>query len=375
MKISLLQENLTKGINIASRFVSPRSQLPILQNILLSAKGAKLRISATNLETGISVYLGAKIDEEGEIAVPARVVGEFVAGLPQERAALTAKDSSLKVECGKYRASINGMSGQDFPLSSQTANKPQLVWQEGIFSQAAAQVVFSASQDENRPVLNGVLIILKGKKLRLAATDGYRLSLKELEVEGEKNKEEVRFLVPARALLEAGKITQEKEASGKKEGVGIALLPEGNQAVFFWEDIELTTRLIDGQFPEFEKIIPKDATATTVFDKSEMLQAVKSAAVFARDSSNIIRLKISQSGVEVFANTAQVGENTISVAAENKGEDNEIAFNSRFLLDYLNYSNSERIALETKGPLSPGVFRQEKDLTLTHVIMPVRVQN
>ncbi len=374
MKITLLQENLSRGINIASRFISSHSTLPLLQNILLSAGTGKMRISGTNLETGVSVYVGAKTEEDGEISVPAKIISEFVNNLPSEKVELSLDGTSLKASCGQYKATINGLSALDFPLSGQAKNKPQLVWQEDVFIQAASQVVFSASSDENRPVLNGVLVILKGSKLKLVATDGYRLSLKELEIEGDKNKEEVKFLVPSRALMEAGKITQEKGSSDKKEGVGIALLPDGNQAVFFWEDIELTTRLIDGQFPEFEKIIPKEPTTTLVFDKNEMLRAVKSAAVFARDSSNIINFKITKAGIGVFANASQIGENNINVAAEVRGEDNEIAFNSRFLLDYLNCSTSERIIMESKGPLSPGVFYQEKDKSFLHLIMPVRVQ-
>ncbi|MCL5675980.1 MAG: DNA polymerase III subunit beta [Patescibacteria group bacterium] len=373
MKISVLQENLNKGINIAGRFISPRSQLPVLQNILISAKEGKTRISATNLEIGISVYINAKIESEGEITVPAKILSEFVNNLPAEKTELFLDKNSLKIICGGYRAVINGAPAGDFPLASQLQNKPQMVWQKKVFSLASQQVVFSASLDENRPVLNGVLVSLKKNQIRMVATDGYRLSLKELETENGAGKEEARFLIPSRALLEAGKITQEKE-EGKNDSVGISLLEEGKQAVFFWDDIELTTRLIDGAFPDYEKIIPKEAGAETVFDRAEMLRAVKSAAVFARDAGNIIKFKISRDNIEIFANTAQVGQNNVTVGAQGAAE-TEIAFNSRFLLDFLNNAAAERIVLSTSTSLSPGVFKQEKDKTFLHIIMPVRIQD
>lgn len=376
MKVSILQENLARAINIANRLISQKAQLPVLQNILFSARSGKLTLSATNLETGITIEVGAKVEEEGDTTIPGKIAVEFINNLPQDKASLVSDEKTLKIDCAGYRATINSMPASDFPPPVRLKNKPQLVWQGDVFSLASGQVVFAAAQDENRPTLNGILVVLKDSKLRLVATDGYRLSLKELETEPTKNKEGTKFLVPSRAFLEAGKIAAEKEVGEKekKEEVGISLLPEGNQVVFSWEDIELSTRLIDGQFPDYEKIIPKDFNTKAIFDKNETLRAVKSAAVFARDSANIIRLKIGKSGMEISANTAQIGENTIAVSAEVSGEENEIAFNSRFLLDFLNCVTSERIIMKSSGNLAPGVFQQEKDSSFLHLIMPVRVQ-
>lgn len=372
MKIQILQENLNKGLTNASRSISSKTQLPILANVLLRTDKSRLQISATNLETGISLWLGAKVEEEGEITIPAKILTEIVASLPAGKIDLDVKGNTLKIEAEGYSANLNGISALEFP-------KLPVYLPENLFSlpadkllEAINQVSFAAATDEGRPVLTGVLVRIEGKNLSLAATDGYRLSLKTIVLENAV-KDNLSLLLPAKTLMEVARIIAEGKG-GDQSLVQMGFTQEQNQVVFVFPELELFSRVIEGDFPPYEEIIPQNFTTKAVIDKEDFARAVKVVSIFARDSANIVKLKISNGSLEMSANSPQVGENKNSLEVKTEGDENEIAFNYRFLQGFLNAVSSSEVALEMSGPLTSGVFKTLDDDSFLHIIMPVRLQ-
>lgn len=374
MEVTCLQENLSHALNIATRFVSTKTQLPVLGNFLLATDKGKLKIAATNLEISICLWVGAKVEKEGGISLPARTFLEFISSLPAEKVSLFSEEGLLKVEGGSFRASFNGSPPQEFPSFPQKEEKPLLALQKEFFSKAVLRVGFSASQDEGRPILTGVKWMFGPEEMQIVATDGYRLSLQTLVDAKEKTPSKEEFLIiPARALLEVARIAREN----KEEEVKIIPAKEKGQLIFALEEMEVATRFLEGEFPEFQKIIPQGFSSKARLEKEAFLRAVKTASLFARDSANIVRLKLVSSDggkVVVSANSPQVGENICEVEAKIEGEEVETAFNYRYLLDFLSNVEGEEVVFETSGPLNPGVFKIAGDDSYLHIIMPVRVQ-
>jgi len=374
MKLTVLQENLEQGLSIVNNFVSSGNQLPVLANILLSAEKGKLKLSATNLETGINLWLPAKIEKKGKITIPAKVFYSFVSSLPADKAVLQAKQNKLKINCRNFKASFNGLSASEFPSIPSLKNKKEstkakkLVLKTDKFVKAVKEVAFTSAIDEARPILTGVRLNFLKKKLQLVATDGYRLSIKKINLD--KKEDLPTIIISAQALMEIAKIASQQE----EKKVRVILTKDSNQAIFSFESVEVVTRLIEGEFPDFKKIIPEDCSTKIVVDKTEFEQAVKSASLFAKDSANIIKFKINNSKLIIAANSPDIGDNKVELEIEKKGENNQIAFNFRFLQDYLNVVEKEKIILEISGPLKPGVFKTAKKSSFLHIIMPVRIQ-
>lgn len=377
MKLSILQENLATGLSTVNRLVATKTQLPVLGNILLATDNGRLKLSATNLETGINLWLGAKIEEEGAITIPARILTEFITSLPKEKVQLRVSENTLFVSCLSFEASLNGLAASEFPSLLASLQKPSFTLDASLFSHIINQVSFAAATDEGRPVLTGILMIFKNKGMTVVATDGFRLSLKKITnlpfslVSG---KEELRLIFPSRALSEIGRIITEGKVEEKEE-LKVTLTENNNQAIFNFKNIDLITRLIEGEFPNFEKIIPQSFSTQVLVEKEELVKAVKIASIFARDSANIIKFSLNKELI-LTANTPQVGENKSIIEAKISGVKNEIAFNSRYLLDLLNNFPPEEglLSLEITGPLNPGVFKVPDDDSFLHLIMPVRLQ-
>ena len=372
MKVSVLQENLSKGVAIVSRSTSTQAQLPILANILLATEKGRLKLSATNLETGINFYLGAKIEEEGAITVPAKTLVELISSLSPEKIHLETKGDSLKISSLNFKAEINGINASEFPKIPSFKGKPSFAFEAKDFKEMVDQVAFSAATDEGRPVLTGVRLAVKNGKLSLVATDGYRLSVKRLQSPIRQPVEQAKFkkplIIPARTLQEVSRIKEEGE-------IKILIMEKGNQLIFGLEDVEVVTRLIEGEFPAFEKIIPGEKKTKAVVDREELLRAIKITSIFARETANIVKFQISKNKLQISANAPQVGSNEALVEVKIEGEENEIAFNFRYLVDFLNSVTSEEIAFEMTGPLNPGVFKIKDDPAFLHIIMPVRLQS
>jgi len=373
MKLQVLQENLNSGLLTASRTISSKTQLPILSNVLLKATKEGLQILATNLETGVNIKIGAKIDREGEITIPAKIFTEIVSSLSTERIDLEVVENTLKLTTNSYQATLNGLPATEFPKFPNYSSEDLFSLPAEKLLEAINQVAFAAATDDSRPILTGILFELEGKDLSLVATDGYRLSLKKVEVNSPV-KEKISLIIPARSLIEVSRVLEE-EKEKKEKILKMGFTKEQNQVVFVFPEIELFSRVIEGTFPDYQKIIPNSFTTKLILDREIFSREVKVVSIFARDSANIIKFKIQKDLLEMSANSPQIGENKSSLEIKQEGEEGEIAFNFRFLQGFLSAVNVQEISLEINGPLNPGVFRGAGDDSFLHIIMPVRLQS
>ena len=380
MKLRIPQEDFTKALSIVGRFVASKPSLPVLGNILLAVEDKQLKLAATNLEMGINFWLPAEIIEEGAVTVPAKVLTEFVSSLSPKTVELVLKDQILHLSCGSFEANINGISASEFPSLPKVSGEPTLKLPAQVFSQALPGVCFAAAPDEGRPVLTGVLTDFKDEGILLVATDGYRLSKKLVKVAKKEKifKGKMKLIIPARTFLEVSRIVGEM-GTKEEEDLKVVVTKDQNQIIFVFDKIEVSSRLIEGSFPDFNKVIPTESKTKVEVETEELSHAVRVASIFAKDSANIIRLLLEPKvGITLSANTKEVGDNVSKVEAKVSGEKMEIAFNSRYILDFLANVGTQMLALEFSGSLSPGVFypllKEGIDKTFLHLIMPVRVQ-
>lgn len=370
MKVQVLQENFSKALSLASRFTSIRTQLPVLGNVLISTKKNKLLVASTNLEISIACTIGAKIEEEGEITVPSKVITDIVLNLAKGPVDLETEKEQLTINASGFSSNVLGMNSSDFPSIPQELSTNKIsIPKENLLS-AIGKVVFSASVDESRPVLTGVLFIFEKEGLTLVATDGFRLSRKKLSTNNksfEKN-----FILPKTSLVELSKISEGEEL------LNLEFKEKENQVMFGTGDAVLASRVIEGEFPEFEKIIPKTSSVWVSLDKEELIRAVKLASVFAKESANIVKILLQKEKIEVFAESSQSGSQKTLVEAKVEGvfseSEQEIAFNFRFLEEYLHVVSGDDLKIGLTSPFAPGVFLDPKDNSYLHLIMPVRIQ-
>ncbi len=382
MKVNILQDKLSKGLSSVIRVVSSRPTLPILSNVLIEAKSGRVLLSTTDLNLGIRLWLGAKVEEEGAVTVPAKVISDLVSSFSPSTITLSSDESSLRVSGSGHQARLAGIPASEFPSLGKVSSKKGLKIETKTFKHVIERVVLSASTDETRPVLSGVLWKFSEKQLQLVATDGYRLSLVNVPYTGKSSpstwqkmvKEVVGggVIIPARALRDVEKLAEEVQV---KE-VELSLAKQQNLAVFSLGDAELTTRLIEGTFPNFTQVIPKEKVGESTIEVELLEKAVKTASIFARDSANIIHWKIGNDALVVSANAPSYGESESTVEISLKGEGGNIAFNSRYLIDFFSIFPSKKVLFRMKGSLDPGVFQpagKEREDFL-YLIMPVRVQ-
>ncbi len=370
MKLSLTQENLSKALGMVGRVVSSRSSLPVLSNVLLSTDSSRLRIAATNLEIGINCWIGCKVDQDGAITVPAKLFSEFVSSLPSGNLELSSSDQSLKVKTPHNESNINGISAEEFPLIPEIKGKPALTLPSAQFKEALAQVVIAASPDEARPVLSGVYLYIEDGNLIVVATDSYRLAEKKLKLKNPPSDPKLAVIVPARTIQELGRVLAEVQGE-----VNIYL--NDNQVMFEADSIELTSRLIEGKFPNYRQIIPATTETFITIDTSEFSRITKVANLFARENAGGVRLEIKAGGrVDLVSSASQIGENTSSADCETEGDDGEISLNAKFLSDVLATVKSTKITLAISGKLNPCVIKpvSEKEAAddYLHIIMPLR---
>lgn len=375
MKVSVLQENLAHGLSIVSRAVSPRSTLPVLANILLATDDGRLRLSATNLELGITCWIGAKIEDEGSTTVPARTFTDLVNTLTDQRVDLdlNVRTQKLNVRSGASDTTINCIDAQEFPPMPVPDAAEGIQINVADMKEMIHQVVFAASADEARPVLTGVQVQVEGDAIKLSAADGFRLSVRTARLSSPAPRA-VSAIVPARALSELARV-----ASDGGQMVNMMLPPGRNQAIFRLKDVELISQLIEGTYPDVQQIIPRNFQSRTVVNTKAFLKACKQAEIFARDSSLIARIKINAGGelqpgsVEIFGQSEETGSNQNVVDANIEGKDLLIAFNVRYLREVLEVVQTPNVALETTSETSPGVIRPMGEDNFTHVIMPMHL--
>lgn len=376
MKVRVLQENLARGIAIVGRAVATRSTLPVLGNILLATEGGRLKLAATNLEIGITHWSGAQVTTEGAITVPARQLADYVNALPPDQVEmeLNVKTQTLHLKCARYDANIKGVDASEFPIIPTIGDSPnKILIEPDTLKELIAQATFSAAQDDSRPVLTGILSKFDKDAVTFASADGFRLSVRSA-VLGSKLAAPVSVIIPAKALQDVARVMGDQEAP-----VEIAITDNRSQVLFHLENTDIVSQLIDGNFPDFNQIVPKSYATRTIMNTSELQNAVKAASVFAREASNIVRLNISSGNdmgggkVVIAAQSAETGDNVGEIDATVDGDPIEIAFNARFLADVLGVLNSPQVALETSTSASPGVVKPVGRDDFTHVIMPMHI--
>jgi DNA polymerase-3 subunit beta len=376
MKVTVLQENLARGLGVVSKAVSPRSTLPVLANILIASDEGRLRLSATNLEIGITCWIPARIDEEGSTTVPARTFSDLVSTLPGDQVLLKLDMSTqtLNVRGGTSTNDIKCIDAQEFPPMPVPDFDGSVQINVGDFREMIHQVAFAASSDEARPVLMGVLVQVDKDKLTMAAADGFRLSVRKA-VLSTPSPAPVSAIVPAQALKELARVATDSE-----EPIYMVMPKGRGQVVFRVKDVEVVSQLIDGTFPDFQQIIPRSYKSRTLVSTSSLLKACKQAEIFAREGSNVARLNIKSaqsemqpSEVEISATSEETGKNETIVEATVDGSGLLIAFNVKFLREALEVIRTPNVALETSAPNAPGVVKPVGDDQFLHVIMPMHL--
>jgi DNA polymerase-3 subunit beta len=374
MKVSCLQENLAKGLSVVSRAVAARSTLPVLGNILLATEEGRLRLSATNRELALTCWIGAKIEEEGSVTVPAKTFVDLVNTLSQDMVSLNliTRTQTVNLSCGRTQAHIKGIDAQEFPFipSADLDNALQLNVDD--FREMINQVTFAAATDEARPILTGVLAKIEGGQMTLAASDGFRVAVRNAHLSSPAN-EPVNAIIPARALMELGRVITADDP------VYMSLLSARGQVVFHHGSVEVVSQLIEGTFPDYTAIIPKSYLTRTVLPTEEFRKACKTSDIFAREAAHTARLKIKPGGdltpghMTISATSAETGDNVAEMDATVDGQALEIAFNVKYLADALNVIETPNVALETATATSPGLLRPVGREDYLYVVMPMHI--
>ncbi|MBA2362303.1 MAG: DNA polymerase III subunit beta [Chloroflexia bacterium] len=375
MKLSCMQDNLNRGLSVVSRAVSARSTLPILSNILLSTENGRLKLAATNLELGITTWIDAEVEQEGTITIPARLLTDFVNTLPSEKVQIELTSGhKVRVSAGHSSADIHGMDAEDFPVIPTVTDEPTVRIEPGLLKEMISQVAFAAASDDSRPVLAGVLVKFESGNLTMAAADGFRLAVKEHEVDVETTG--ISVIVPAKALDALARLIGDAE-----EKVEITVTPNRSQILFHSENVDIISRLVDGNFPNYMQIVPKQHETRTVVDTQEFLRATRRAFIFARDSQNVVRLQLEPGDdltpgrILITATAAEMGSGADELQATIEGAGGQIAFNAKYLADVLAVVTTGQVALETQTANAPGVIKPIGNGSYTHVIMPMHMAN
>jgi DNA polymerase-3 subunit beta len=379
MKLSCLQENLSRALAVVGRAVAVRSTLPITQNVLLATDGGRLKLSATNLEIGITTWIGAMIEEEGSITVPARLLTEFIGSLSQGQIEITGSDrpKSLTLNSGRINARISGTDAEDFPPI------PTISAEEGVAFQVSTrdikrsidQTAFAADTEETRPVLSGILVEIEGDKLTLAAADGFRLAVKQGSILNPVESP-VNVIIPARTFGEVSRLIGDQDST-----MEVLVSSSRNQVLFQLDDLQIVSQIIQGNFPRYMDLLEdamRETKAEATLRITDVLAASRSVYIFVRDSNNIVKLQMNPGGedgpegqIVISSRDDEVGENTAELDGQITGEESTIAFNGQYLLDVLGNIDGEEVSIKTSGPSRAGVFTSPGSDQYVHLIMPM----
>lgn len=362
MEFEILQEQLAKSLGLVSRAVGSRPQLPVLSSILLEAMGEGLSLSATDLELGIVTRVPAKVVQEGVAAVPAKTLFDFVNSLPPGKIEGRLEKEALVIATGQYRGKVQTIAAEEFPSLPKAVGKAMSEAEIGEFRRGVEAVAYAAAKDPLRPVLTGVLMVGGKSRLKLVATDGFRLSVASVKTGGGGWKEPI--LVPSRAMMEVAKLSEEGRLS-------IAVKKEASQVIFGLGETMVVSQLLSGNYPEYERIIPKKFEGVVEVAREELLSALRSVHIFAKDNSHVVKWVVTETGIELSAETPEKGEARAEVEGALEGEGGEIVFNAKYVLDYLQTAKAERVTLSISEALKPGVLNEVGNKNGLYVVMPV----
>jgi DNA polymerase-3 subunit beta len=362
MKLQVTQENLNRALGSVARVANSRNTLPILANVLIKTSNNRLSLSATNLDIGITHYIGAKVAEEGSITVPARLMQDFVSSLPGGVINLELTDTKLHVTTDQYKSIVNGIVADDFPVMPAISDGQSWSVPAVDLKKALQQVVFAASNDETRPVLTGVLLKTIDGTLDIAATDSYRLAEKQLG----KNNAEVNLLVPATAMQDLLRLLGDSDSP-------VQVTHDDQQVLFQVGDSELVTRLIEGKYPDYQKLIPSNFSTEARLARADFVNITKVSSLFARESAGSVTIEASADNqtISIRSVASQLGENTATAPAKVTG-DGSITLNSRYLLDGLNALSGDQVSFGFNGKLEATLLRDSENSAYSHIVMPLK---
>lgn len=362
MKLQVTQQNLAKALNSVARVATGRNTLPILSNVLLKTVNNRLSIAATNLDIAITHFIGAKIEKTGSITVPARLMQDFISSLPDSVLKLELSDYKLHITTEKYESTINGINAEEFPVMPAISGGSN--WKVPVkeFKKVLSQVVLAASADDARPILTGVYFHSKSNELVAVATDSYRLA----EYRFAKSKNQGNFLVPATAATDLLRIINDNAKA-------VVVTHDDQQVLFEVDDVSLVARLIEGNYPDYRKLIPTKFATIAKLKRADFINIAKVSSLFARESAGSITIKADKKSghVSIKAIASQLGENTATAEAQVTGG-GEVTLNSRYLIDSLNAFSGEQIEFCFNGKLEPCILRSSSDPNYQHLIMPLR---
>lgn len=369
MHLKILQQDLIGPLQSISRSVGVRASLPVLGNILIETNSRKLKLSATNLEVGVIKLVNANIIEDGAITVPAKTINEVISSLEGLEVELQSEGEVLKISAGKFKGDLVGLSAQEFPAIPGSNESISRIPKE-VFKETIPQISFASAVDEGRPVLTGILSEIKEGSFEAVATDGFRLAHKTYQNEGLKGIS-FKALIPRRTLDELVRLIGEEDETVQE--IGLSTTDNHNQVVFTVGTTVLSSRLIEGNFPSWEKIIPATHVSRAVVGKSELVKGLKLASVFAKGEANVIKLKISSSGIKLISSTKELGSQDDEIEAQVNGEDLEVAFNSKYLIDAVSSCPGEQLNIQFSGSLSAARISPVPEIGLEYIVMPVRI--
>jgi len=374
MKISCTQENLNQGLIITSHLAGKNNNLPILSNILFKISDKMITLSATNLEIGITTTIRGKVETEGEFTVDAKLLANYVALLPKDRIDLELDGDNLKIECGKQKTKIKTQNATDYPLIPKLNKENPYIINIKDFREAITKVVLAAANSDLRPEISGVFMNFSGGELIMAATDSYRLAENKMKINSSsKNNKENKIIVPVRTLQEISRILSVLKEAVLEEADNMEIYVTDNQIMFFYNGVDLVSRIIEAQYPEYQQIIPASYKTRIKFNVDELIKAAKTSSLFAKSGVYDIRIDFfDQKEVLITSSSSQTGENTSPVEAEIKGEGNYIVLNYHYLLDGLQNIGSENVLMEVNDKNSMCILRPENNSNYFYLIMPIR---
>lgn len=366
MNFSCTQQNISKALNTVSRFTGGKTTtLPILNNILLTTDNGRLKLSATNLEIGINTWIGAKVEAEGSYTLPSKLFIDFVSTNNDSTINIKLKDNSVLLESPRYKASIKGIISSEFPLIPLVKDQKPFFVNSSNLKRAISETIFASAIDETRPVLGGIYLIVKENKLILVATDSYRLAEKTISLNKNYDKE-ISVIVPTRILNELARIMEDDQEVG--------ILVGDSQIQFSFGEIEIISRLIEGNYPDYKQIIPKSFGTTVEINNSELKNAIKMASYFVRDGANNIRIKTAKDNFIISSYSAETGDSVSTIPCKIEGDDIEITFNAKYILDELNIVQTEFIEFKFNDKLNPGLIIPKGEKDYLYIIMPLRIE-
>ena len=377
MQVSCLQQNLRRGLAIVGRAVATRSNLPVLQNVKIATEDSMLVLTATNLDIAITTRIGAQVEEEGEITIPARLLTDFVNSLPDERIDIktSVEPLSIGLKCQRVEANINGTDAEEFPPIPTVDEGATIKVDPQVLRETIAYVAFAAATEDSRPVLTGIKVEVNGEDFTFAAADGFRLAVYDGKLT-EPLPEPTEFIIPAKTMQEVGRLI-----GGDDSEVEFTVTSAGTHALFNIGTVEIVSQLMPGSFPNFRSLIPSEHRNRVIVQQSDFMRAVRSASIFARDGSGIVRVQImgdeEGSGISISSRAEELGDNQGEIDGEVEGEvddQSRIAFNNKYLSEVLDVLGDGEIAFEITSASSPGVVRSVSKEGYTHVVMPMFVQ-